>query len=386
MQMIDDAHMTFLHHLQRTRTRRPGAPRRIARALAAVPALMLAAGGASATERWQLNVWEPPFRYDHQPKAVQYQPLDKAAHNWRLCVSYPHLKDPYWLSVNYGMVREARRLGVSFRLVEAGGYPNLTNQIQQIRKCVQQGADALIVGTVSFSGLTDELVRIAKKIPVIATVNDIDDRGIAAKVGVSWTEMGRQTGAFLARRHPGGAAPVKIALFPGPEGPEWVDFVMRGFTEGIAGSAVKIVTVRRGDTGKQIQRNLLEEVLEEHGDLDYVIGTALTAEAAIGVMRYFQGAKTPEIISFYFTHGVYRGIKRKRVLAAPTDQPVTQGRLSIEQAVRILEGKAVHKHIGPEILMISRSNVGRINPALSLAPASFAPVFSFRYEAPKAGD
>ena len=61
------------------------------------------------------------------------------------------------------MVQEAQRLGVAFTLVEAGGYPNLERQRQQIEQCTEEGADALIVGPVSFRGLTQSIVRIAAK-------------------------------------------------------------------------------------------------------------------------------------------------------------------------------------------------------------------------------
>ena len=68
----------------------------------------------------------------------------------RSCASYPHLKDSYWLSVNYGMVEEARRLGIALTVVEAGGYPNLARQIEQIKQCTAAGkVDILLVGTIS---------------------------------------------------------------------------------------------------------------------------------------------------------------------------------------------------------------------------------------------
>lgn len=50
----------------------------------------------------------------------------------KLCALYPHLKDSYWLSVNYGMVEEARKLNLNLRVMEAGGYPNHHKQQQQI--------------------------------------------------------------------------------------------------------------------------------------------------------------------------------------------------------------------------------------------------------------
>ena len=80
------------------------------------------------------------------------------------------------------------------------------------------------------------------------------------------------------------------------------------------------------------------------------------------------------------THAVYRGIRRGRILAAPTDFAVMQGRLAIELAVRTLEGRLEVVHAGPEIRTITPDNIEAIGPAESLAPASFAPVFEITAE------
>lgn len=353
--------------------------------LAALVGLVLPSAAVAAGDDLAVKTWKPPFDYNAASRRISYKVLGKASRPWMFCVSYPHLKDAYWLSVNFGMVAEARRLGVGFRLVEAGGYPNLDNQIAQIGDCIKD-ADALIVGTVSFGGLTAALTEIAESMPVIATVNDIDDAGISAKIGVSWVEMGAKTGAYLAARHPAGTKPVRIALFPGPEGPEWVDFELEGFRRALEGSAVEVAAIRRGDTGKEIQRNLVEDVLESDPDIDYIVGTSVTAEAAIGVLRQLDLQDRIKIVSFYFTHGVFRGIKRGRILAAPTDRPALQGRLSIDVAVRVLEGDLPYKHVGPEIITIDRTNIDTVDPRLSLAPASFAPIFELKPRADGGSD
>ena len=46
------------------------------------------------------------------------------------------MKDAYWLGVDYGVVDEARQLGVKLNVVEAGGYTELNKQISQIEDCV----------------------------------------------------------------------------------------------------------------------------------------------------------------------------------------------------------------------------------------------------------
>jgi len=337
--------------------------------------LSLSSVAAFADEpSWRLETWQTPYDYQSPSEIILYEPLRKSSKPWRLCASYPHLKDAYWLSVNYGMVEEARRLGVSLRVVEAGGYPNVERQISQVIEC-SKDADILILGTVSFDGLTETVLSIAKRIPVVAVVNDIADAGISAKTGVSWITMGQKIGEYLAALHPRDSAPVRVAWFPGPSGSGWVPFVEQGFRNALTESSADIVVTKYGDTGKEIQLLLIEEALEEAPDVDYIVGSAVTAEAAVGVLRARGLSDRIKILADYFTHAVYRGLKRERILAAPTDFPVKQGRLGIEQAVRVLEGKLETKHAGPAIELVDTRNVDVIGTDGSLAPATFAPMF-----------
>ena len=345
--------------------------------LAAVTPLTFGLGNVRADEPWRLETWATPFDFQSQSEIIDYRPLTEATQKWRICASYPHLKDSYWLSVNYGMVEEARRLGVALNVVEAGGYPNLARQIAQVRACTAEDkADILILGTVSFDGLTETVLEIAEHIPVVGVVNDIADPGISAKASVSWISMGEPVGAYLARQHPEGSPPVKVAWFPGPKGAGWVPFVEQGFREGLADSSAEIAVTKWGDTGKEIQLLLIEEALEEQPDLDYIVGSAVTAEAAVSVLRALDLSDRIKVLADYFTHGVYRGIKRGRILAAPTDFPVLQGRLGVEMAVRLLEDKLKIKHAGPAIKLIDVENVDEVGPQESLAPASFKPTFT----------
>lgn len=347
---------------------------RILHPLVAAGFLAVCALGANA-ETWELQVPSMPFDDESPAATVQYHPLDRAAKPWRLCVIYPHLKDAYWLSVNFGMVEEARRLGVSFDLYEAGGYPNLPRQIEQVEACGKRKMDALILGPVSYEGLTPSVLAISRLMPVIDAVNDMDDAGVTAKASVPWREMGAAAGREIARRHPKGSAPVRLAWFPGPKGAGWVHFVERGFLEALADSSAQITATRFGDTGLEQQVLLVEDVLDHEPDIDYLVGSGPMAEAAISVLRARGMSDQIGVVSTYVSHGVYRGIKRGRILAAPTDFPVLQGRLAVELAVRAIEGKLTPRHAGPRIVTLTPENIDEVGTAGSLAPASFVPVF-----------
>jgi periplasmic protein TorT len=342
---------------------------------AAAAAAFWLSGAAAAEERWALDSWGDDLTYAGTSRHIEYTPLAHAAKPWTVCASYPHLKDSYWLSVNYGMVEQARRLGIRLEVVEAGGYPNLERQKTQIEACARH-ADALIVGAVSYDGLTPLIADLSKRMPVIAAVNDIDSTGITAKSGVSWVSMGAEVGAYFAKLHPKGSAKVEVAWFPGPQGAGWVQFVEQGFRPAIARSSADIAAVKWGDTGFEAQLLLLEEALEEHPDIDYIIGSAVTADAAVSLLRAKSLTGRVGVLADYFTHGTYRAIKRGKVLAAPTDSPVMQGKLAVDQSVRALEGSLSVRHAGPSIRIVDRQELDRINVEESLAPAWFKPVFA----------
>jgi periplasmic protein TorT len=348
----------------------------------AVMSALLALGSADCTlaEVWKLEARSVPFDDASPAVPIDYVPLDHAARPWRFFVLYPHLKDAYWLSVNFGMVEEARHLGVAFDVYEAGGYPNLERQIDQLKGCASDEFDAVILGTVSYAGLTAEVERIARLKPVIAAVNDIDDSGITAKASVPWTEMGAAAGRFLARRHPKGSPAVSVAWFPGPLGAGWVTFVEAGFRSALEDSSAQIVITRFGDTGTEEQVLLVEEVLETLPEVDYLVGSGPMAEVAVPILRARGLEGKVQVVSTYLSHAVYRGVVRGRILSAPTDSPVVQGRLAIEMAVRAVEGSLAVRHAGPPISLVTPELAGTTLMEGSLAPASFVPVFSLKID------
>jgi len=320
---------------------------------------------------------EPAFVADGKTMPVSYNALSKAEKQWNICVSFPHMKDAYWLGVDYGVADEASRLGVKMNLVEAGGYTELNKQINQIEDCVAGGADAVVIGAISFDGLNNVIGEVAAKgIPVIDVVNGVSSSDISAKSLVSFKVMGHETGAYLAKKHPAGSEPVKVGWFPGPAGAGWVEAAHAGFMEAVKGSAVEVLEPRFGDTGKEAQLKLVEDVLQANPDVRYLAGTAVTAEAAQGLIRERDLKGKVDLLAFYMTPGVYTGIKRGFILAAPADSMVVQGRIAIDQAVRILEGKDYVKHVGPKIFVVDPENINDVPRENILPPEGYKPVFS----------
>ena len=288
------------------------------------------------------DCWNDPMNGDDARKTYQYIPLkpDQVTKPWTLCVSLPHLKDAWWLAQNYGIVDEARRLGVKVNLFSAGGYSNPDTQISQVESCVADGADAVIMAAITREGSVGLVNSIReKKIPVIDWVNGVAT-ATDAKSLASYLAMGFITCNWVAQKHPKGSGKVKAAWLPGPPGAGWVLAGEKGCKRAVANSDVELIHGGFADTGKETQLKLVEDVIQANSsggetELDYIIGNAPAIEGAIQVKRD-RGFKDLQLMAWYITPGMDLFIGRGLVEAAPSDQPVITARVAVDQAVRIL--------------------------------------------------
>ncbi|TYC70019.1 TMAO reductase system periplasmic protein TorT [Stappia sp. BW2] len=330
---------------------------------------------AAFGQTWEVDKWTPAYDFSNSPEDASYTAVEKASKKWNLCVIFPHLKDPYWVATNYGVVAHAQKIGVAVDLFEAGGYPNLEKQKQQVADCADGNYDAILLGTVSHDQMTPTVVEASKKKPVFATVNAILPDGISGMAAVDWRDMGRSAGRYFSETYPKGSDSPKVAWLPGPESAGWVKFTDEGFREVVKDSSIDLVAVKYGDTGKEIQQKLVEDVLEEHPDVDYIAGNAVAIEVAMSVVRQKGLKDKVKLVSDYFTPAIYRGIRRGLISSAPTDSAALQGMISVDQAVRFLEGSVEADHVGPAIFNVNKENVKSFTLEESLAPSDFKPTF-----------
>jgi protein TorT len=326
----------------------------------------------------KVDVWNPPFNDQLQREQKIYTPLEKAQQKWRIHVFIPHLKDDYWMGVNYGLIDEARRLGVSLVIFEAGGYDKLEVQRRQIVESLEAKPDGLIIGAISLEGLND-LVKKAhvQGIPVLDLINGMSSPLIAARAAVSFWDMGHQAGTYLNTVQKKHGKSMDVAWFPGPSGAGWVAAGDAGFRKALAGDALRIVASRYGDTGIAAQTKLIEAALNQYaGDIEFIVGTAVTAEAAVKILRNRGLADRINILSYYYSPGVHRGIRRGDIAAAPSDLTVLQSRIAVDVMVRILEKRDYYKHVAPKVMVVDRENIRSWDTSTTLAPRGFRPIFS----------
>ncbi|MCL2657135.1 MAG: TMAO reductase system periplasmic protein TorT [Betaproteobacteria bacterium] len=317
---------------------------------------------------------------DGSVKLIEYQAQTKAERPWQICVSFPHMKDPFFLAANYGVIEEAKRLGVKVQVLDAGGYTELSQQISQVQNCVVGGANAVVLTAISRESMGNLLNALKQKnVKVVDAINGVASDDVAARVLTSPYDEALHIGQYMAREHPAGSKPVKVGWFPGPAGAGFVTAFTSGLMDGIKGSAVQVVATMHGDVGKEVQARLVENMLQSQKDLDYIVGTAVTVEAAIPLIHAHHLAGKVRLVSLYATPGVLRGVKSGEIEAMHVSPVVSTARMTVDTAVRVLQNKQPEPLTRYDTIgrVYTAKDIGTLDVNTVLAPQGFKPVFRY---------
>jgi protein TorT len=320
----------------------------------------------------------------NRPKLEEWAPPRAPSGRYTVAVCVPHLKDPYWYAVNYGVIAEARRLGVGVHMTVAGGYNEGTRQVAHLRAHLKDGVDGVILAAVDYEGagpVVEELRQAG--IPVVEMINDVLAPAVSAKALVSFHEVGYLVGEYVAEHaEKTGRNTLRIAFFPGPKNAGWAPETLGGFMEAMEyyPGRVDLVDVAWGDTGREEQVRLLRRSLAEHPDIDYVVGNAVVAEAAPEILREMGLEGKVAVVSSYIMPSLYDHIVRGEVLAAAADLNVYQGRMAVDMMVRIFNGEVPGRDFpfraGPFIPMVTTENIANFPYEGLFGPRGYQPVFN----------
>ncbi len=347
---------------------------------------LLLMGGVSAAQSqdwWPIEVFDlgdlTADEFDALetlPETVDYVPLEKASQKWHICVLFPHMKDSYWVSVNYGVMDEARRLGIKATLFSAGGYTELNKQISQFDDCMALNPDAILIGVISEGGMKAKIAEAREKgIKVIAIINPLFDIEVdALSTGSNKIICGVAAEHLVNLFKDQESA--KVVSLPGPQGSGWAEKCQQlGLERVIEGTNVELLEAKFGDTGKSVQLKLVEDALQTYDEIDAIFGTAVTAEAAVGALEE-AGRQDIAVMAWYINLGSVDLIKNGDIEGGVTMYEIIMSRVGVDQAVRILEGKPYMKTMFTLAKVLTEHNFDSVPGHLLLAPSDWDLVFS----------
>jgi protein TorT len=307
-----------------------------------------------------------------------------ASKPWRIAFLFPHLKDPYWVGCNYGLISEAERLSVAVQVFTSGGYDDLVGQLRQMDEAIAAKFDAIVLSPLSLTANNASIAKArAAGIPVFELANDSTSDDLTIKVTTSLKGMGVEAMQWAIRdARKRGLKSINVALLPGPEGAGWVKGEVDGSREAAAAAPIKvnIVDVRYGDSDRIIQSQLAAQLLAQHGKtLDYLLGCTGCAPAAVLPVREAGLSGKLRIVAYDLTREIAGLVRTGDIVAAVDTKGVSQARVAIGSAVNYLEGRIpkVPHTILVKLGLVDASNLAAYPFDTSTAPDGFKPNLSY---------
>ena len=314
----------------------------------------------------------------------RYAMTDRASKPWRIAFLFPHIKDPYWVGCDYGVISEAKRLGVAVDIFPANGYDDMIGQLRKMDDVIAAKYDAIVISPLS---LTANNASIAKArglgIPVFELANDSTSDDLTIKVTTSLKGMGVDATEWAIRdAQRRGLKEINIALLPGPRDAGWVKGEVAGTREAASRAAIRvnIVDIKYGDSDRIEQSRLAAQLIAEHGkQLDYILGCTGCAPAAILPMKLAGLNKRIRIVAYDLTREIAGLIRNKEIVASVDTKAVSQARVVTNAAVSFLEGRSKER---PHTILVKLGLVDYGNQATypfdtTTAPAGYKPVLSY---------
>jgi protein TorT len=313
-----------------------------------------------------------------------YAMTGRASRTWRIAFLFPHIKDPYWLGCDYGVISEAKRLGVAVDIFPANGYGDLIGQLRKMDDVIAAKYDAIVISPLSLTANNSSIAKARRLgIPVFELANDSTSDDLTIKVTTSLKGMGVDATEWVIRdAQRRGLTEINIALLPGPADAGWVKGEVSGTREAAAMAAIKvnIVDIKYGDSDRIEQSRLAAELLAEHGKkLDYILGCTGCAPAAILPVKLAKFNKQIRIVAYDLTREIAGLVRNNEIVASVDTKGVSQARVVTNAAVSFLEGRTGDR---PHTILIKLGLVDNENYAsypfdTTTAPEGFKPILSY---------
>lgn len=293
----------------------------------------------------------------------------------KIGVSMPNIKGPWFTPVLYGISDEAKKLGYTVTIQDAGGYANVDKQVSQFSNLVVQKVGAILIDPAnpsSFNGAVREAK--AEKIPVIGAGSPIVASEVPgdAAASSSHCNVGHELAKGAKTLLPNGGT---VAVLAGPPGAFWASDRLRCFKEDLAGGNIKIVAEQTSEQDPAIALSLANDFLQRFPQVDMLYGADDTY--GVGIARAAQGAQKCGKVKVLFA--VLGEAAEEMMRAGCADyivaqQPVMIGRTAVQMADALIKGKPLSaKNVEVPLVPVTKANLDSINKTGMQAPKGWTP-------------
>jgi ribose transport system substrate-binding protein len=261
----------------------------------------------------------------------------KAAKPYRIGYASVDMNSDFFLGLAYGTVDEAKKAGIEIvRIVSAGGYGKVAEQVSQLEQLGALKLDAVIIVGAAYNGfdkVVDRLVGGGTKVVTVGVPIG------ATKVSLAILQNEGKIGETLAQRICEAKPQGTVITLPGPAGSEWNKLRFDGFKAAAAKCDLKLVgNTFAGNISIEDGQQQAADQLAKYPDADYIYAVAgiFAVGAAQQAKRLHSHAK---VVTGTLTRRTINLLKDDAIDMVVTEPPVVFGRAGVQYTVRLLNGE-----------------------------------------------
>lgn len=266
-------------------------------------------------------------------------------------LSISTMNNPFFVALRDGAQAEAKAVGINLITVDAQN--DAAKQIAGVEDLIQKKVPVILLNPTD----SDAVASVVKEataagIKVISLDRAVNGAEVSSHIASDNAAGGRMAGEFLLKKLGGKGNLVELEGIPGSSAARERG---KGFESAIAGKpSVKLVTEQPANFDRAQGLSVMENILQGNKDIQGVF--AQNDEMALGAQKAIEeaGLKNVAIVGFDATPDAVAAVKAGKLAATVQQKPELIGKLGVDTAKLLIDGKPVDRNIPVPLALITQ--------------------------------
>jgi ribose transport system substrate-binding protein len=266
-------------------------------------------------------------------------------------LSISTMNNPFFVALRDGAEAEARAVGINLITVDAEN--DAAKQIAGVEDLIQKKVPVILLNPTD----SDAVANVVKEataagIKVISLDRAVNGAEVSSHIASDNVVGGKMAGEFLLKKLGAKGNLVELEGIPGSSAARERG---EGFESAIAGHpGVKLVAQQPANFDRAQGLSVMENILQGNKDIQGVF--AQNDEMALGAERAIAeaGLKNVAIVGFDATPDGVAAVKAGKLAATVQQKPELIGKMGVDTAKLLIEGKAVDRNIPVPLALVTQ--------------------------------
>lgn len=260
----------------------------------------------------------------------------------KIALLMPSLAGNVYVSLTYGFLDEAKKMGIEQPIVlAAGGYDKLDVQVKQVEDMIAAGVDAIVIMPLSADGMIPVIDRaIDKGITLLEMGNITNSKKVKARVRSNQLDIGKRLGKAIAESLKGKG---NVVMFNGPTGASWSQLETDGFKSVMKDYPdIKILAEKWTVYDAGVAMNTMNDLLQAFPKIDYIYTSYDTyAEGAARALEAAGKKGKIKMATASLSPATLQMLKDETLEYVVGTGMAAEGRLALQTVLKMIKGEQV---------------------------------------------